>query len=159
MSTVLNLGILDVPYAEGKNSTGDVAEILEKTYSIMALFSLLHGADIIEGLENVMQDRLENLLMGDPGAGDDLAQIGPWPNRLLSSLFPEGSLSSIEETFRKMLDNRELDGHGPGIPTQASLLGHNPRLLHPYAKGNPSRPSFIATGAYQNSMRVWIAED
>jgi hypothetical protein len=144
----INLGVLDVPYVEGGNTTGDVAEILEAHYGIMQLFAEeLHSKELQEGIENALQDRLDNYIMQVPGFED------------LSSLFPEGSLSSVEEVFRRMLDQRELDGRAPGVPTEASLRGVNHRLLHPYAKSNPPRVSFVDTGQYQANVRVWITEE
>jgi hypothetical protein len=143
--TVLHLGINEIPYADGRLTTFEVAEILESRYGVMMLFSLLHGSDITEGLESALQDKIDNFLMGAPGQD-------------LSTMFPEGSLGSIEQAFRKMLDDRELDGRAPGIPTEASLRGVSHRLLHPYAKSNPPRPSLIDTGAYQANMRAWVTE-
>jgi len=44
----------------------------------------------------------------------------------------------------------------PGIPTGAAEAGVNHRLLHPYAKDNPERPSFIDTGQYQADFKSWV---
>lgn len=129
----------------GTTSTGDVAELLEARYSVMGNFWELHGEECADDLTEVMQGRLENLLMGAPTPDE--------------GAFPEGSLGGIEERFRKMLDDRELDGRVEGVPTQAAQRGVNHRLMRPYARSNPSRPSFIDTGLYQNSMRAWVEED
>ncbi len=151
----LHLGVLDVAYSSSyapakrlsqspprSNSTGDVAEILEARYGVMAKFYELHGQEIADDVAEVLQDKLEALLLGAP---------------VSEELLPEGSLSKIEERFRKMLDDKELDGQVAGVPTQASLRGVSHRLLHPYARRSP-RPSFIDSGQYQDSMRAWVEE-
>ncbi len=164
--TTLCLGVDDIPYARamsapqrraarwrqgrppwrglgGLTTTGDVAEILERKYGIVSTFALLHGQDIIDGVEHAMQDKLENLLMGGPVSDE---------------LFSPGDLGSIEQAFRAFLDNRGMDGRASGVPTGAAERGVNPRLAHPYARGNPARPSFIASGLYQASFRAFIME-
>ncbi len=163
---ILNLGVDDVPYARamsapqrrtarwrqgrqpwqrlgGLTTTGDVAEVLEKRYGIVATFSLIHGQDIVDGVEHAMQDKLENLLMGGP-VGDEL--------------FSPGDLGDIEQAFRAFLDDRGMDGRAAGVPTAAAEAGINHRLVHPYRRGNPARPSFIDTGLYQNAFRAWVTD-
>ena len=162
----LVLGVADIPYSQalsaqqrrtarwrhakrpwqglsGTQTTGDIAEILEARYSIMHHFWELHGDECAEDLAEAMTGQLENVLMGAPAEG---------------GVLPEGALGAIEERFRAMLDNRELDGRAAGVPTGAARRGINHRLLHPYARSNPERPSFIDTGLYQDSMRAWVEE-
>ena len=162
----LVLGVVDIPYTaavagqaarterwkSGKKpwqnlasqvQTGDVAEILEARYGVMQHFWEAHGEECAADLADVLMGKIENVLMGAPE--QDASVV-------------EGDLGRIEERFRAMLDNRELDGRVEGVPTQAALRGINHRLAHPYARGNSARPSFIDTGAYQNSMRAWIEE-
>lgn len=158
----LHLGVTDLPYgsayaaatARGARpprppasppnhiTTGDVAEFLEARYGVLEKFVDLHGQEIADALAEAMQDRLEAVLMGGP------AQAG-------GPLLPEGTLSDIEQRFRKMLDDRELDGRVTGVPTGAASRGVSHRLLHPYARRGP-RPSFIDTGLYQSSFRAWV---
>ncbi len=163
---ILNLGVTDIPYSNAMSATekrtirwrsrmkpwqrvpsttttGDVAEILEARYGIMQMFFLLHGQDIADSLENVIQGKLENLMMGAPISGQ---------------MFEEGDFSAIEETFRKFLDNKEMDGRAGGVPTRASLMGVNHRLRHPYSRSNPPRPSFIDTGQFQSAFKVWVSD-
>ena len=138
----LHLGVIDVPYSS-RQTTGDVAEILEARYGIMEKFVELHQDDVAAAVDEAVRGKLENLLMGGP-SGD--------------LLFAEGDLSEVEELFREMLDKEELNGVVPGVPTAASLKGVNHRLRRPYVKRGP-RPSFIDTGLYQASMRAWVEED
>ena len=168
MTTTFHLGVLDVPYAQAMaaperrvarwryakkpwqhfgslNTTGDVAEILERRYGIMGIFYEVHGTEIVSAVESAMQGKLENLLMGSPADTS-----GP--------LFAAGDLSQVEEMFRHFLDAEEMNGRAPGVPTKAALDGVNHRLKHPYVASNPPRPSFIDTGLYQASMRAWVEE-
>ena len=161
MSFTLHFGVADVPYgsayqaatskrpgphpgpaqqiAMNRTTTGDVAEILEARYGIMQRFFELHEAEIVRAVEEVIEDKLEALLSGRP---------------IEQGLFQTGDFTEIEQAFRKMLDDRELDGRVPGVPTQASLQGVSHRMKHPYAKRGP-RPSVIDTGLYQATFRVW----
>jgi hypothetical protein len=66
--------------------------------------------------------------------------------------------SAIKTEFNKFIDSKAMDGVQPGVPTAAALAGVNHRLKHPYAKGNPVRPSFKDTGLFEQSMRSWIEE-
>lgn len=163
MTVRLNLGVVDIPYGAsqaparrrgsrvrpptpaGRNTTGDVAEILEARYGIMNKFMEIHGQKVADEIAGAMQDKLEALLMGGPGPSAD------------EKILPEGALSGVEQTFREMLDKRELDGKIPGVPTQASLAGVSHRMQNPYAKRG-ARPSFIDTGAYQTTFRAWVEE-
>ena len=132
--TKLVFGVNDVPYVgPGSVTTGDVAEILEARYGIMQFFFDEHNADVVAALDDVMRDRLDNLLMGAP---------------VPDTLFQEGDLSEVEDAFRRFLDAKEMDGRVPGVPTQAALRGVSHRFSKPYAK-RPERPSFIDTGQYQ----------
>jgi hypothetical protein len=165
---VLNLGIIDIPYAaqnyatpkspkamlgaakRGKVSapkyqgnqrtTGDVAEILEKRYAIMDTFFDLHKNDIVGALEGSLAGALENVLAGGPGT---------------MSATAEGE-SAIETMFKQFLSNREMDALGiKGIPTKAAREGVSHRFKHPYAR-RPERPSFIDTGLYQSNFKAWV---
>lgn len=154
--TKLHLGVVDIPYASSyvsarragsapgtgsTNSTGDVAEILERRYGVCEKFVDIYGNKVAELVAEALQGKLESILMGAPVD--------------TSMVLEEGQLSEIEELFRKMLDNRELDGKVPGVPTGASLSGVSHRFLHPHAR-RPARPSFIDTGQYQAAFRAWM---
>ena len=163
---VLKLGVIDVPYANqakkekmpqakkgkankplkpktesGTQTTGDVAEILEKKYGIMDTFQFAHLPDIAHELEDSLAGALETLMMGGQ----------PDPNPFAKAE------SAITTMFKKFLDNGEVEHMGiEGVPTQAALDGVNHRLKHPYAKGNPRRESFIDTGGYHDHFTCWV---
>src|SRR5579872_1341599 len=155
---ILHLGVIDLPYAEpapapkkiraagrrprphkdhakkyGAMTTGDVAEILESKYHIMENFWQLHQADVAKDFEESMSGAFESLVMGGP-----------------ITLDVHGSATSkIEDRFKQMLSNKELDSLGyPGIPTAAAEAGVSHRFKRAYKK-RASRPSFIDTGLFQ----------
>jgi hypothetical protein len=167
---VLHLGIIDTPYTsdtspaltraqirrnrrnavraafgeqEFHGTTGDVAEILEAKYHVYEHFWESHGQEAADAITEAFRDFLNDRLSGS-GANA--------PNYLSAE-------STIQTAFNKFIDSKEMDGLGyPGIPTGASLKGVNHRLLHPFAKGNPVRPSFKDTGLYEQSFRAWFEE-
>jgi hypothetical protein len=163
---ILHLGVDDLPYSnapstprrQGKvrkrkrpmkarkgsgassKTTGDVAEILERKYGIMAFFADAHMPEIAHELEESIAGQLENVLMGRP------------PGKLNFNK----AESEIAVVFRNFLDAREMDNRVAGVPTAAALAGVNHRLKHPYRKSNPERSSFVDSGTYQAAFRAWM---
>lgn len=144
----LYLGVVDIPYqptqgrtdTTGLPSTGDVAEILEEEYGIMAKFVETNESKIAEHLADSVAGAIETMAMGGPTIENPLLE----------------GLSGIEEDFRRYLESQEAERVGiPGTPTKAALDGVNHRLKHPYAKANPRRPSFVDTGQYQLAFKTW----
>lgn len=140
----LHLGVLDVPYKQGSNSspetTGDVAEILENRYHPIEIFYEEHAQEIGDWLAEAMSDELEAVMNGAPPSSDPLM----------------AGTQNIETRFRHFLSQKEMDSLGvPGVPTKAALAGVSHRFKHPYAKRAP-RPSFIDTGLYEASFRAWV---
>lgn len=151
---ILHLGVVDIPYGhspkkkKGKggkaqaSSTGDVAEILEKKYSIMQFFFDAHKEEIIGAMSEAVGGSFESVVMGAPAPKDVHA----------------AAMSEIQTSFQKFLDQREMDYKVAGVPTAAAQKGVSHRRAHPYAKANPARASFVDTGAYSASMRAWVEE-
>jgi hypothetical protein len=141
MTLTVHLGVLNVPYSYGQKTTGEVADILEEKYHIMELFVEEIGADAIaSAFEESAKDAVAALFAGAPAASLSLTL---------------DATEEIATTFRIFIDQQELDGVVPGVPTAAALKGVNHRFAHPYAQINKERPSFRDTGLYQASMRVW----
>ena len=99
---VIHLGVTDIPYTEGTQTTGD-AEILEDKYHVMQVFYEQHKEDVAVDLESSLADQLENMMAGSPP-----------PNK------PFGSAeSAIEDRFRRFLSEAEMDRLGyPSVPQQ-----------------------------------------
>lgn len=146
--TTLHLGVVDVPYQTGKNgkTTGEVADILETRYGIMQAFWRSHGQEYVDDLVMGSVEAMEAALTGRAQRVD-----------------VRTTLSKMQGDFRKFISSREIERAardiGPlrfPVPTQAALRGVSHRRRHPYAKGNPRRPSFRDTGLYMASFRAWI---
>lgn len=149
MSLTLVFGVVDVPYATPPSktararkavttTTGEVAGWLEGKYHVMEHYYEARQKQITEALADSMAGALETLLAGGPAdAPAPLAEAE----------------SFIQNDFQQFmaLDTLATLGY-PGIPTKAALDGVNTRLKK--RKGAP-RPSFIDSGAYVNSFRVW----
>lgn len=144
---IIHLGVTDLPYIKARSrrakpkidtqTTGDVAEHLERRYHVFQHFLELHGDAVTGAVENGLQGALESMLMG-----------APRPPSLLSS-----GAGAIEEAFRRMIDSKELDRLGyPGIPTRASIIGVRSRFKR---RRDPGRPSFQDTSLYEGSFKVW----
>jgi len=159
MPVVLHLGINDIPYVNppeqrkvgkakrgkankpkkakgqsGAQSTGEVAEILEAKYGILATFAERYGQQIADAFANSAAGALESVMMGTP----------------VNNPYARAE-NEVEESMKLFLDLEEMNGH-PGVPTKAALAGVNHRLKR--KKGAP-RPSFIDTGLYQANLRAW----
>jgi hypothetical protein len=154
---VLHLGVLEMPYrTRGKKTaaltTFDVAKILEAKHGIMQTFYNTKEAKIAKMFEKSVARSLESSLMRGK-------RVDPYAS----------AMQGIQQEFRDFISLRQIERLGiPGVPTIAS--GGTPnakgqfratqhRLLHPYAKSNPRRPSFRDTGTYVGSMRAWMSSE
>lgn len=166
MTQILHLGVVDIAYQRevsrrpirkgarkgsrwrksdliggGVTTTGDVAEILEARYHVIEIYFQTHEEKILGDIEDSVVGMIENLQAGAP------ARNYPY----------DAAAAKIEEGFHDFISNREMDSLGyPGVPTKAALAGVNHRLAHPYAKGNPERPSFRDTGLYEANFAAWV---
>lgn len=138
---ILNLGVIDLPYAGDKTvTTVEVAKILEDKYGVMSIFADIHGDDIAKALEESIAGALDNVLMG---------QADPDP-------FAQAE-TEIEALFKfDFLESGEIEGIAPNTPTQAAINRASLRFKKGAAKND--RPSFIDTSTYENSFKAWIEE-
>ena len=135
----LHLGVIEIPYDEGDQNTGEVAEFLEARYQIMQHFFSYNESNIISLLENSIAGNLENIIAGAPPSSDPFAE----------------AMSEIHNLFVIFLQSKDLDGRVVGVPTMRALKGIRRRLKN--KRGQP-RESFIDTGLYMASMRAWVSE-
>jgi hypothetical protein len=165
----LHLGVIEQPYADpspepkkapkdskraskrprgkkvgggGGQTTGDIAEILEKRYDVMGGFFELHGQEVADALADAMVGALEDVMVGAPVASTE------------SLLAP--AMEEVGEKFREFIDKEELAYLEEGVPTAAALRGVSHRFKQPYARGHPRRPSFVDTGMYRESFVAWM---
>ena len=147
---ILNLGVIDKPYAENAadphlvEMTSEVATKLERNYGIMQFFYNEHEQFIANALEESFADALQNALLGGPRAQD-------------GAIFNQ-ACANIETRFKQFLSNQEMDRKIGGVPTEASLLGISSRFKdrRNKKKKRGPRPSFIDTGLYQSSFKAWV---
>lgn len=166
MSLTLHFGVIDIPYTykqqtltkKGKiakrmrtikvsTTTGEVADWIEEDYHLMEHFYEDNKDKIADELTKSLDGAMEAVLTGAPVIQD-----------------PYGAATSeLEDLFKKTLMMSGFDGRIPGVPTVASGRvpsvrkgGVNHRLARPYAKSNPARPSFIDTGTFESSFKMWV---
>lgn len=153
----LHFGVIDIAYSYRQagrrkkvnlsTTTGEVADRLEEKYHLFEDFYRENEAMIADELTKSLEGALEAVMSGAPVTQD-----------------PYGAATSkIEDAFKTALATNAFDWRIPGVPTAASgrvpairLGGINHRLKHPYSQDNPPRPSFIDTGTFQSSMKVWV---
>lgn len=136
----IHLGVIDVPYSDkiegAKETTHEVAMDLEYRYQIMELYIKSRAKFIDETLAKALKDALFAKMKGLPVPKNVIA----------------GADDRIESDFRAWLD---AESHG--IPrTLAGQKGIRHRFKQ-VEHGLP-RPSFIDTGLYQQSFRVWLED-
>lgn len=135
----------DIIGGEGA-TTGDVAEILEARYHIMEVFFEVHRDKIVEEVEKAYAGAMNSIANGQTNAG-----LNP-----LAGAAEEIQIMFSDFLSQKEMDNLSVNGYFGKyqVPTRAAQRGVSHRFAHPYAR-RPPRPSFIDTGTYQNSFRVW----
>lgn len=155
----LVLGVLDVAYSDasdnGATTTGDVAQLLEQRYAVMATFY------------ESRKDKINDWLAGSvANAIETLVETG-------SNVMPTFEAEQkIEAEFRAFLSANEMS-HMVAALSPAELQyfmdstggfmgaanrGVSHRFKQPYSSKNKARPAFIDTGLYQASFRAWIEE-
>lgn len=138
--TKLHLGVLVIPYStKGGTTTGDVARFLEDRYGILETYwkrnATKHAGQIAQGVARAIEANVRGLKADPYGK----------------------AMGQIENGMKDFISSRAVERVGiPGVPTEAALKGVSHRKAHPYAKGNPRRPSFRDTGLYQSSLKAWV---
>jgi len=149
---ILHFGVIDVPYAAaGGQSTGDVAEILEKKYNVMGNFDALHHEEFEELVAISVAEAIENLVAGAPAD-----RVKPFAQ----------ACADIKLMFTQYLNDEEIAETGQdGVPTQAALDGvrtslkkkkeiKNIKKYRSRVRGT-RRPSFVDTGMYRDGFIAW----
>jgi hypothetical protein len=140
----LHLGVVSQPYdnrgKKGMVTTGDVAKILEANYGLFQHFYDANEKFVQAQFAGAAKVAVKAMLSG--------RAIDP-------SLI---ATAAIETRFRNFLASRQAERVGmSGVPTAAAKRGVNHRLVHPYLKSNPRRPSFVDTGLMMASFRAWVS--
>jgi len=151
MATLI-LGVVDVAYTQTepngstkRATTGEVAEVLEKTYSVMQTFFDRRQKKIADLLADSLAHAIEARVAGHRGGSSPTFEAE----------------QRIEAEFRAFLDSNEMNIISKlttGAPISKSAdRGISHRKKHPYAGKNPSRPAFVDTGLYRISFRAVVS--
>jgi hypothetical protein len=153
----LHLGVIDRPYENASpdgstaaTTTGEVAQWLENRYHIMEIFYHFHEQEIADKLAEGMADALEAVMVGAAGGTGKVEDFDPFAE----------ALSEEEEIFKFWLALGEVEKVGiPGVPTLAAQNRQSLRLKLKKKLRGPARPSFIDTGLYQSSFKMWVEDE
>jgi len=150
----LCLGVIDVPEPEG-NTTYGVGQQLENKYGLFSVFVDAHAKDIINDLGNSLARSLETYMITGNAPQNSFKQAE----------------QDITQRLKDYITHEEMAGLGvAGVPTQAALDGLSLRTksgknVSKVRKGQKfkkvygaRRPSFIYSGVFQASLKVWVKE-
>ena len=152
----LVFGVWDQAYSDagsGAKTTGDVAEILENRYHVMATYFDLHRDEIAEWLADSIARTMRAIAMG---ASTD---IDPFLH----------ATQKIQNGFKQFLLRREMAGMFAELtPAEMAYFvdktggfmgrasqGYSSRRKRPGQKRDP-RPEFVDTGLYMASFRAEV---
>jgi hypothetical protein len=114
-----------------------LSKILESKYGIVETFSGVYEEEIKSLMHEGFREVAENII-STRKAGETTVQM----KKLMNPYTKQ-----IESMFRTFIDNEEMNGMVPGVPTKVSIKGRGRR--------RPG-PSFIRTGIYKASFRAWV---
>ena len=142
----LKLGVIDVPEPNGNTSYG-VGTILEKKYTLFSSYVEMHHKDIEHQLCEAIV-----------GAFETFQATGHVAKKPFDAAGQELTLG-----LKQFIYKEELAGKVAGVPTQAALEGVTPRKVgrgkrakFKRTKTGVRRPSFIDSGIFEASTKVWI---
>jgi hypothetical protein len=142
----LKLGVIDVPEPNGNTSYG-VGTILEKKYTLFSSYVEMHHKDIEHQLCEAIV-----------GAFETFQATGHVAKKPFDAAGQELTLG-----LKQFIYKEELAGKVAGVPTQAALegvttrkVGRGKRAKFKRTKTGVRRPSFIDSGIFEASTKVWI---
>jgi hypothetical protein len=131
----ISLGVVELPYAEGGKSTGDVAEILEKKYGILQGFADRNIEQIADFLADGVIGAIESRFAGAPESFDVFA----------------GAMANIEDRFHEYIDREE---HGIHTKSKDQPLS-GARKKRQYRRVS-AKTTFVDSGLYRNNFKAWV---
>jgi hypothetical protein len=133
----LHLGFEETSYDYQPRSVERVADILEAKYHLVEIFFE----------EN--EDRIMQVLAGAQDKA--ISDIAAGKTRKVVLRRPDAI--KIERMFRSAINRQEFDGIAPGTPTAVSQSGRSRAFR---SRKGSSRASFVDSGTYRDSFRVWM---
>jgi len=122
-------------YGAGK-TVGQVAEELEKKYSLLETFYGMEEDFIVDNVEGSIANGMVQGIIG-----------GSWDY--------DWDATPLEGKFRRSLTGRKYDGVIRGVPTRAAQRGISHLRADAFKKGAAPRPSFVDTTLYMRSFKAW----
>ena len=148
----LKLGVIEVPEPGGLSSY-DLGKILEEKYTLFSSYVEMHHAKIESELCEALVGAFETFQATGHIAKQPLDSAG----------------QQLTKDLKQFIYKEELAGKVGGVPTQAALEGINTRTLSgktprkvkagqkfKRVKTGVRRTSFIDTGIFEASTKVWI---
>jgi hypothetical protein len=120
----------------------DVAKELEDKYAIVETFYNMEEDHIVDLIEDAFLEDLEEVMQADKVSRKGIS---------------DEATNQIQERFKQNLLLKKYDGVLGGVPTLAAQRGVSHLQAHPFTRRAP-RPSFVDTGNYMNSFRVWVED-
>jgi len=135
----LVLGVVDIPYADkGRQSTGDVAEILEEKFEVMGIFAEQNEQKIAGFLEGGLAGALENIMAGAPEGFDVFGS----------------AMSNVEERFTEFINGEEH-----GIRTKAKQAPKAGARKKRQYVAVTNKITFVDSGLYRGNFKAWVKND
>jgi hypothetical protein len=113
-----------------------VSKILEEKYNIVETFSEVYEQEIHSLLHDGFREVAEHMINNRKGE-----------TRAKMKNLMKPFTNQVQNMFKSFIDNEEMNGMVPGVPTAVSIKGR---------KGRKPGPSFVRTGVYKASFRAWI---
>jgi hypothetical protein len=148
----LKLGVIEVPEPGGLSSY-ELGKILEEKYTLFSSFVDIHHGDIEHELCEAVAGAFETFQATGHVAKQPFDSAG----------------QQITKQLKEFIYKEELAGKVAGVPTQAALEGLSTRTMSgktprkvrkgqkfKRVKTGVRRPSFIDTGIFEASTKVWI---
>lgn len=168
----LLLGILDVSYSDVKSGQGatttyQVAQLLEKNYSVMATFFESRRDQIAQWIADDMANSIQDLVSGrgsintgsrGTSASHKIGGIKRSVSGEQSGSYTYGADQKIEAAFRAFIFGSEMAKLKGAVISKAAQSGKSKRFKSGYTKDRKARPAFVDTGLYVSAFRAWTEE-
>jgi hypothetical protein len=118
-----------------------LAKILEGKYGIVETFSEIYGQEINDIIHNGFREVAEHMISNRKSGTTTISM-----KRLMKSYTDQ-----VQNMFKTFIDDEEMNGMIPGVPTDASKGKIRKRGI-----STRQRPSFARTGIYKASFRAWV---
>jgi hypothetical protein len=117
-----------------------LSKILERKYGIVETFSEVYEEEIHSLINNGFREIAERMIQNR--GGETRAKI----KNLMKPYTDQ-----VQSMFKTFIDDEEMNGMVPGVPTDASKGKRRKRGI-----STRQRPSFSRTGIYKASFRAWV---